>query len=200
MKKQFSVVLLGLVIVTASFVGCKKGENDPFLSFRSRKGRLAGEWKVTSMSGTRVDGSSGTTTTFTYDGTTYSETTGSNVSTMPLSQEMTFEKDGTYKTHSTYTLMSTTFNEDENGTWNFTGRIGDDKNKDHVVMRTLSSTSGTSTSTSTQTWEGDDAPSMVLYIDQLKNKEVIFKYNGKSTSGNPASTDTEEWTMTLEPK
>ena len=30
------------------FTGCRKGEDDPFLSFRSRTARLTGEWKLKS--------------------------------------------------------------------------------------------------------------------------------------------------------
>ena len=38
-----AIILLALPIV---FSGCKKGEEDPFLTFRSRKARLCGTWTV----------------------------------------------------------------------------------------------------------------------------------------------------------
>ena len=44
MKNTMKNTLIAAVIlstVSAGFTGCKKGENDPFISFMSRKGRLA---------------------------------------------------------------------------------------------------------------------------------------------------------------
>lgn len=38
-----------LAVGATQFTGCKKGEEDPGLSFRSRKGRLAGDWTVNSF-------------------------------------------------------------------------------------------------------------------------------------------------------
>ncbi len=41
-----AIILLALPIV---FSGCKKGDEDPFLSFRSRKARLCGTWTVSNL-------------------------------------------------------------------------------------------------------------------------------------------------------
>ena len=41
-----AIILLALPIV---FSGCKKGPEDPFLSFRSRKARVCGTWTVTNL-------------------------------------------------------------------------------------------------------------------------------------------------------
>lgn len=47
MKKFLSVVLLiSVVIGSLTFESCKKGPNDPFISLRSRKARMVGEWTV----------------------------------------------------------------------------------------------------------------------------------------------------------
>lgn len=44
--KVLSKILLGsFVLVTLA--ACKKGEDDPFLSFRSRDARITGEWEMT---------------------------------------------------------------------------------------------------------------------------------------------------------
>jgi hypothetical protein len=114
---------------------------------------------------------------------------------------MHFEKDGHYHSVETNTVFSITQTDDMEGTWNFTGKIGEDKNKDHVVTRTTKHVRTVGTGTpSTTTWSGDDAPGSIMYVDRLSNKQVIFKYKGTTTSGNPSTTDTEEWEMTLEPK
>lgn len=48
--KSYSILFLLLVIVTSSmFFGCKKGQDDPFFSFRSRKARVAGTYNITSQ-------------------------------------------------------------------------------------------------------------------------------------------------------
>jgi hypothetical protein len=47
-KNLFSLAAAGLMLaVGLQFSGCKKGEEDPFLSLRSRKARITGEWTVT---------------------------------------------------------------------------------------------------------------------------------------------------------
>jgi hypothetical protein len=45
MKKVFLVMLAALIVIPA-FQSCKKGENDPAISFRSRDARLIGNWKL----------------------------------------------------------------------------------------------------------------------------------------------------------
>ena len=49
--KNFSLRLLAIAILVSSLAplnGCRKGEEDPFLSLRSRKARIAGTWTATS--------------------------------------------------------------------------------------------------------------------------------------------------------
>lgn len=56
MKKILLIIVAGLFMITSA---CKKGENDPFLSLKSRKARLAGIYEFTSLefsSATLVEG------------------------------------------------------------------------------------------------------------------------------------------------
>ncbi len=46
MKKLLTLVLLASTLVLV-MNGCKKGSQDPFISFRSREARLCGKWNVT---------------------------------------------------------------------------------------------------------------------------------------------------------
>jgi hypothetical protein len=198
MKTSIKIAVAALVIASFGFEGCKKGANDPFLSFSSRKARVAGEWKVSAGSGTNVNGSS--TTTWTYDGAVWTSTTGSNSSTTNMTITMNFEKDGTYKTVTTTTATGYSSVETETGTWNFTGKIGEDKNKDHIVMKTLSYTEvetiGSASTTTTSTYTGDNAPTMIMYIDQLKGKEMIFTWKGTTTMGSATSSSEGSYTLT----
>lgn len=42
---NIQVITIFLILVS-TFSACKKGENDPFFSLKSRKARLVGEWKI----------------------------------------------------------------------------------------------------------------------------------------------------------
>ncbi len=46
--KKVMIALAVAALVAPTLESCKKGENDPGLSLRSRKGRVAGEWTVSS--------------------------------------------------------------------------------------------------------------------------------------------------------
>jgi hypothetical protein len=47
--KKLIIALSVAALVAPTLESCKKGENDPGLSLRSRKARVAGEWKVSKM-------------------------------------------------------------------------------------------------------------------------------------------------------
>ncbi|MCB0805142.1 MAG: hypothetical protein KDC05_05035 [Bacteroidales bacterium] len=82
---QFGMVIL---IFTIIFSGCKKGEDDPFFSFRSRNARIVGEWIINTMSST--------SNTFT------TQTISNNVNANKVYTENTFNREitisGTNKT------------------------------------------------------------------------------------------------------
>ena len=95
-------------MVLALFVGvlvlesCKKGENDPFLSLRSRDNRISGEWELAeyeSESTTTVtDGGTTVTTTSSssFDGSVWTNTQGGNTTSYSYKRSLTINKDGTY--------------------------------------------------------------------------------------------------------
>lgn len=192
MKLFSKIVVAALLISSVSLESCKKGEGDPALSLRSRKARLAGEWKVTAGVGKTVTGS--LTSNWTYDGTTQTTT----VSPFPaitdkFTIEYTFEKDGTFKLVNTDNNGSTPSVETTTGTWNFSGGVGEEKNKSKVILTTLSEVSGSTTTTYT----GGSAPTQILDIYQLKNKEIIIKIVGTTSSTAGSSSFETEWTLTL---
>ena len=200
MNNSIKLAALALVIAATSFSGCKKGTDDPFLSLKSRKSRVAGDWKASAGTGTMVDGSSSTTTTWTFTDPNLVTTVGTFPAvTETYSFTLSIMTDGTYKSVETTTIPSNTQTVTEEGFWNFTGRIGEDKNKDHLVLKAKSQiTQNSSTSSiTTYTWTGDDMPSSVWYLQELKSKEMIVSWDGSSTSGSPASTDTDKGSWTF---
>lgn len=200
MKTSIKIAVAALVIASFGFAGCKKGEGDPFLSLKTRKSRVAGEWKTTSGTGTTttVSGSFTSTETLSYDGaietktTTTVPTTATVTSTSKYTDEYDFEKDGTFKiTHTDNDNTPADVNITQ-GTWNFTGGVGDAKNKSQLVLTVTSVTSGNSTITYT----GSDCMKMVLDLYELKSKEMIILDKGSDSSDN--SSHEIKWTLTAQ--
>ncbi len=190
MRKRIFLKTLALLAIVSltTITGCKKGENDPFLSLKSRKARISGEWKLTAGTETSTDnfgGFSGSSTT-TYTGTTYNE----DGNTGSYSQTMTIEKDGTF----TMTILQDGITSTISGNWFFAGKIKDAelKNKEAIVFSELVYTSPGGTSTYTGIWADQ-----IMMIDQLKNKEMIFK--GSFTySDSDGDSGTYNYNMTFE--
>ena len=201
MKKVLTLAL-GLAIVGGSMTSCKKGENDPFMSLKSRKARVAGEWVMSASESTRTttqtfSGVSTTTTTTTvYDGTTETrtETVAGQTPTVTTSsyvQEMTFEKDGTFT--QTYTSGGSTWT--SKGNWAFLtkSKEAELKKKEAILLSVTSSTSTPGTATSTY---GAFEDGQVLMIDQLKSKEMIILDNSSWSDTDTGSSNTSTTTGT----
>jgi hypothetical protein len=47
MRKIYAIFLLGITL--SLFASCKKGDNDPFLSLKSRKARMHGDWQISNF-------------------------------------------------------------------------------------------------------------------------------------------------------
>jgi hypothetical protein len=196
MKKVF-IILLAVVISGTLFEGClKKGEGDPFISLRSRKGRLEGEWKLKSGTVTTTSVLSGitTVTTETYDGTTHNSSTSVNGGPPTTSSEgyadvLKITKDGTFEQTVTQTSGTSTTITFSQGNWNFNGGVGEVKNKEEVIFYTTSVSSGGNTTS----YSGDYVHK-TYQIHTLKNKELVLKATNKSSDSNSSSETIEEWT------
>jgi hypothetical protein len=151
MKKNAFKLALILFIGILTLEGCKKGENDPFLSLRSRDARITGEWKLAEYESTSINsstwgGSTNTTTTVNkFDGTLWTWTSGGNTNSYSYSQTLTIEKDGTYF----YKQVADGDTTEETGRWSW---LSDAKNKTRILLDGMG----------------------IFYIDQLKNSEVVF--------------------------
>ena len=184
MKKTIVMLAAGaLLLATPS---CKKGENDPFLSLSSRKGRVVGEWTVTgyetTSKSTQNDGDynsftqslSGTTistSNTTYDAGSGSTTTGTGSYTLNEGS-YTFEKDGTfssvwnvtYVSTASYTFLGVTYTTTtttvstlkSSGNWSFAGKVKDEYKNKERLVLNILSTEETDKSTSVTTNSADN--------------------------------------------
>ncbi len=168
MKKNILFIALGLIIGSVTLTGCKKGENDPFLSLKSRDARITANWKLVKVESTEVStGPSGTDTfTSTYDGTTmslaYNGVTGAAYS-YSLSVEIL--KDGTYISTEVEDGDSRTIN----GRWVWMNAA---KNKTMISLDNLG------------TFE----------VNGLKSKELMLKVYSKDVEVTGGDTYTDEST------
>jgi hypothetical protein len=103
--KRFLIAVLVLALASPIFVGCKKGENDPGISLKSRNSRLIGEWKLVSFEGTYQGVSSGTayTVTYKFDGNNYTESSNGSSASGTGSFTMEIGKDGVYTYSESFT-------------------------------------------------------------------------------------------------
>jgi len=186
--KRIVVLSLYLIVTFVLFNGCRRGEDDPFISFRSRKARVTGKWKMTSIKRTSTYNS--TTEIFTANGSTYTRTelnsNGANSSKTGIyTYEITFKKDGTYTGQ---------INEDGNianieGKWNFTGGVGDMKDKSQITLYETSYKDRDDTYTFTGHYFND-----TYDLKELRNNKMVWytKYTDTSTSSYYSSHSEEE--------
>jgi len=155
MKKYFLQITIVLLAITITS-GCKRGEEDPFLSFKSGDSRVTGTWELKSATYImkQTTSMSGSVLTETYtvkfeNGILTEIDPGGNVGTSSYSREMTIEKGGTYK----LVERSDGYVDEASGNWWW---LNDSKNKTRLAF--------------------DDDNSSYL-VEQLKNKELILAAN-----------------------
>ncbi len=179
---------------------CKKGENDPFISFSSRKARVAGDWQLTGLEfegvNTEPDGDKQTTTRSLVDGVitqTYSDfDAGSGTTTTTITKTTintatyTMAKDGTwsqvYNTTSVtsssgggFTTTSTTiYTSTSSGNWSFIGKAkGEYKSRERVMMNTITTTYAWQTTTVIS----DDAGVLADVVSEGDHNEYVDNYS-----------------------
>jgi hypothetical protein len=151
MKTKFLKLVVLLLVTATVLEGCRKGENDPLISLRSRDARVTGDWKLVEFESTRTDFFSSGNMTFTdvrttsYDGTTWTTTNPGGTNSYSYSRNLLIEKDGTY----IYSETNDGDYEEESGRWSW---LNDAKNKRRILLDNHG----------------------ISYIDQLKNSEMVF--------------------------
>jgi len=212
MKKTF-IKILFLSALIGGLAECRKGEDDPLISFRSRKARVAGEWKLTSGSVTGLSTSHGTnpvTTSYTenYTESTYSYFSNSGSQSGTHSYDIEFKKDGTYTSTQkmSTTITGTVVNNitiTTSGVWNFTGRVGDYKEKEQIVLKETSRSeidqTGNQITTTSNTIGGRDFGGehmMSWTLRELRNKKLVIY--SKIIESDATSFGSSEMEMTFE--
>jgi hypothetical protein len=179
------------------FSSCRKGEDDPLISFRSRKARVAGNWKVTHLKNTFISyGLNNTyTTVYETDGSSYTNTisnsnpVSSQTTTGTVSKEYTFEKKGNYSVLETRDGIAITYS----GVWNFTSGVGDVKNKSQITLyQQLSWESDSSSMSNTGNYFDK-----TYYLKELRNKKMVWYSQVTNTRDNVVAYTIEE-EITLE--
>jgi len=145
MKCKFGFLLM-LIAGILFLTDCKKGEEDPRISFRSRKARLTGEWLMKSGNAS-INFISVTQPPFNqnlaFDGTkvelNQTEASGpAIIYTGAYSLALTIKKDGTFNFRENFAGDAL----DASGRWNFEYGSGDVKNKEEVTFKVESVAKG----------------------------------------------------------
>lgn len=172
--EKFTAILL-VCITCTMFSSCKKGENDPAISFRSRKARIVGDWKLDKGTSNYTSGSFKATTTF--NGNSGTEVTNSITRNFTYIYELNFRKDGTFSLHNSQTYEGDTPEIYKfEGQWSFVrkNKAGDLKNKESILLTYISGTytsdGVTSTGSQSKPTEGE-----LYIIDQLEHERLVIK-------------------------
>ncbi|MBI4645874.1 MAG: hypothetical protein HY738_04575 [Bacteroidia bacterium] len=196
MKKLIVITLCALMVIPV-FNTCKKGENDPLLSFRSRKKRLVGEWQLTEWDRTYTYGSSTTITNFNGSIKTVTYGSGDPV-TSSYTETMTIEDDGTFTIATTEITGGDTEQETIKGYWFFMdgNKEAEYKDKERVSFQMTEYSSSDGEDTDFYTSSGDAETLGIVRFSQLKKKEIIIET--EITENNDGTNRTISETMTYE--
>lgn len=213
-------MILVALIAAPLLQSCKKGDGDPFFSIYSRKARVAGDWKISSLTDVFTVGK--VTVETTYDGNKRKEKTTVHDSiihvTNPTPHDSTFDyitnwtwtgtvaytfdKKGTYDILENFQDDTTQakYTAEEKGLWYFTGggKNSGFKYKELLGLQMRSyvyNPDGGSSYTNTGAGNNDQ---QIFEIYELKNNEIILKVNTEETINTVKVTHTME--MKLVPR
>jgi hypothetical protein len=190
--KNISKFIFGLLIIALALPAlqsCKKGDNDPAISLKSRKARLVGEWDMTK--GSVVYTSGGTVQTQTYNEGTFTQTSGGTSVTGVYTLDVSILKDGKVTFKLTITVSGNTTTDSYEGYWYFldANKALDAKNKERVALQWTKRTYTSGGTTNVYSYSGGDPDE--YYLDELKGKEMIWKRSVSATGGSTSSMDIE---------
>jgi len=156
--KKLKIALLMIVAVVFILPSCKKGPDDPFISFRSRDGRLIRTWKLTNITGTYNNDA------VTYDGANVTEAGTTNY--INATFVMTFDKDAKFSYTETKTsnftgAKATTTTDQSYWFWS-----NSNKNKDFLICNANLFGLG----------------SGEYFVDGLKTSTLTLKYDDETST------------------
>jgi hypothetical protein len=175
--------LIPVVIIASVLPGissCKKGEDDPFISFRSRKARMEGEWKVVSAYYKSIETGPGADSySWTFDGSKVVENDNNVETTYKRYWTWKIEKDGKFK--STDAIDGDV--REISGRWDFLGGNSDVKKKSRIMLlfeQIDFSSTGTYFISSSYIDDGYD-------LIELRHDRMVWRYSYTYDSGNGAT-------------
>ena len=179
-----AVLIISLATV---FSNCKKGDDDPVLSLRTRKARVVGDWHIESgsVSFTYYKKSGSTFNqriTFSNTNATMTETYQGGIPTIYTGSyllNMSFKKDGKFEMSETFAGYIVK----ASGRWNFVNGVGELKNKESINIVLDATTSG-----DTQNGLFNKFNTEFSYrIKELRNKKMVIETSNQlyvSADGN----------------
>lgn len=178
--KTFSKWMLPALAVVLTFTllnSCKKGEDDPWFSFYSRKSRLCQDWKITSYKRTEMLNSN--IIAYTFDGSTYRKIGSNYTYSSPGTMKISFSKTGAYKWEQSIANDTSTYIYSESGNWYFTGggKDTDTKNKELIGLQRedfTESFSSTAINTSVSFYGSGDLETNIYRLQKLASDEVVI--------------------------
>ncbi len=192
--RNIIIAIIGIAVMLPALQSCKKGENDPAISLKSRTARLSGEWTVSKAS--IISTSGGVTTTTTYNGSTVTITysDGSTGSTGTFTWTFSIDKNGTYTEEISETYTGITESRKTEGAWNWAdgNKDAEIKAKEMVLFHQTKNTYTSGSSTTVYSYTGLNYDGWM--VDKLSSKEVVLKYKNVYTSTG-TSTTTREITL-----
>jgi len=179
---KVKIALLVLIATVFILPACKKGADDPFISFRSRDERMEGNWILTAISGTNISyGNTNTTTTVSYNGTSYtSTTTGSAAITITGTYTMVIKKQGVITYSSSMTQGGGAEVVTGTGEWYW---ANSDKNKEYFYVDGAGA-------------NGFFSGGGVYYVDRCSHDTMILEANTGNIQNGNGSTDNFTYTFT----
>lgn len=150
-------IITSVIIASLTIQSCKKGKNDPFLSLRSRDGRLCRAWKLTSITGNSANNK------ITYDGSTVTD--AGTTLWVSATFQITFNKDASVnfveiKTNNSTGAEAPTITDKNFWTW-----LNSEKSKEFLSLPISVNPFGLIPST---------ALNGVFYVDCLKASKLVL--------------------------
>jgi predicted HTH transcriptional regulator len=133
--RRILIVALCAIIAAPMLQSCRKGEEDPWFSFYSRKERLCQNWQFSFYK--RVEQKNDSLVSYTFNGSTFSRISSNSQIISPGTMYVTFRKNGTYTWEQKITSTSSNYSYTEDGYWYFSGGNKHDeiKNKELLAMQ-----------------------------------------------------------------
>lgn len=164
------------------FNSCKKGEDDPRISLRTRKARLCGEWRL--VSGSMSFNSDSYAQKFEFDGSNFTEY-DTYTGGYPVVYKGKYVLNLNIKKDGTFALSEAAGSNalDASGTWRFNSGVGKRKSKESVIFDITTVNSGNISDKHVFNY---NSSSFSYSIKGLRNKELHLEAYEllESNSGN----------------